>query len=123
MQVKILLRQKKQRHNIGNGSTEHRGKDTESTEKKRRPVPASPSTRRLARELEVDLYEVTPTGSGGIVTKEDVESHAGRKAVPELTITSGRNPRAPPPRHPLQTGRHCRISANGEQSNGCLFAQ
>ena len=37
--------------------------------RKRRPVPASPSTRRLARELAVDLHDVTPTGSGGIVTQ------------------------------------------------------
>lgn len=45
-------------------------------EQKRRPVPASPSTRRLARELDVDLHDVSPTGSGGIVTKEDVAHHA-----------------------------------------------
>lgn len=45
-------------------------------ERKRRPVPASPSTRRLARELGVDLHDVRPTGSGGIVTKEDVAHHA-----------------------------------------------
>ncbi len=56
--------------------------------KKRRPVPASPSTRRLARELDVDLYAVTPTGSGGIVTKEDVEAHAKKKTVPEVTSTA-----------------------------------
>ena len=59
-----------------------------SREQKRRPVPASPSTRRLARELAIDLHAVTPTGSGGIVTKEDVETHAGKKAVPKSTITT-----------------------------------
>ncbi len=64
------------------------------SEKKRSPVPASPSTRRLARELGVDLQEVTPTGSGGIVTKEDVEAHAGQKAVPESAATA---PQAPIP--------------------------
>ena len=32
------------------------------------PVPASPATRRLARELGVDLKLVTPTGPGGLVT-------------------------------------------------------
>ncbi len=47
-----------------------------------RPVPASPSTRRLARELGVDLRAVTPSGSGGIVTKEDVEAHARQKEQP-----------------------------------------
>ena len=49
---------------------------------RRGPVPASPSTRRLARELGVDLYDVTPSGSGGIVTKEDVEAHARAKQQP-----------------------------------------
>jgi pyruvate dehydrogenase E2 component (dihydrolipoamide acetyltransferase) len=36
------------------------------------PVPASPATRRLARELGVDLRAVTPTGPAGLVTAEDV---------------------------------------------------
>jgi pyruvate dehydrogenase E2 component (dihydrolipoamide acetyltransferase) len=45
---------------------------------KRRPVPASPSTRKLARELGVDLYEVKPTGPKGLVTREDVQNHNTR---------------------------------------------
>ncbi|MGC9349755.1 MAG: dihydrolipoamide acetyltransferase family protein [Anaerolineae bacterium] len=50
------------------------------------PVPAAPSTRRLARELGVDLHEVTPTGPGGRVTKEDVRAHAeGAEAEAEET--------------------------------------
>lgn len=40
------------------------------------PVPAAPSTRRLARELGVDLHEVTPSGPGGRVLAEDVRAHA-----------------------------------------------
>jgi pyruvate dehydrogenase E2 component (dihydrolipoamide acetyltransferase) len=32
------------------------------------PVPASPATRRVARELEVDLRQVPPTGPAGLVT-------------------------------------------------------
>jgi pyruvate dehydrogenase E2 component (dihydrolipoamide acetyltransferase) len=40
------------------------------------PVPASPSTRRLARELGVDLHQVTPTGRGGVVTANDVQTFA-----------------------------------------------
>jgi pyruvate dehydrogenase E2 component (dihydrolipoamide acetyltransferase) len=44
--------------------------------KKQSPIPASPSTRRLARELEVNLHEVAPSGAGGLVTKEDVQAHA-----------------------------------------------
>ena len=37
-----------------------------------RPVPAAPSTRRLARELDVDLHAVEATGPEGRVTDEDV---------------------------------------------------
>ncbi len=40
------------------------------------PVPASPATRRLARELGVDLHQVTPTGPGGLVTADDVRAFA-----------------------------------------------
>lgn len=47
------------------------------------PVPAAPSTRRLARELDVNLHEVTPTGPGGRVTREDVRAHAEGREVDE----------------------------------------
>jgi pyruvate dehydrogenase E2 component (dihydrolipoamide acetyltransferase) len=40
------------------------------------PVPAAPSTRRLARELGVDLHAVRPSGPGGRVTPEDVRAYA-----------------------------------------------
>lgn len=43
---------------------------------RRPPVPASPATRRLARELGVDLYGVRATGPQGLVTAEDVRRHA-----------------------------------------------
>jgi pyruvate dehydrogenase E2 component (dihydrolipoamide acetyltransferase) len=43
---------------------------------KKGPVPASPATRRLARELGVDLHHVTPTGPAGLVTAEDVRTFA-----------------------------------------------
>ncbi len=43
---------------------------------KETPVPASPSTRRLARELGVDLRAVAGTGPGGRVTAEDVKRAA-----------------------------------------------
>lgn len=42
------------------------------------PVPASPATRRLARELEVDLHLVTPTGPAGLVTAEDVRAFSAQ---------------------------------------------
>jgi pyruvate dehydrogenase E2 component (dihydrolipoamide acetyltransferase) len=40
------------------------------------PAPAAPATRRLARELGVDLRLVTPTGPGGRITPEDVKNFA-----------------------------------------------
>jgi len=45
------------------------------------PVPASPATRRLARELGVDLHQITPTGPAGLVTAEDVRNFAEKGEV------------------------------------------
>ena len=50
-------------------------------EAKTGPVPASPATRRLARELEVDLHLVTPTGPAGLVTAEDVRAFSVQGAA------------------------------------------
>ncbi len=38
------------------------------------PPPAAPSTRRLARELNVDLVQVKGSGAGGRITKDDVKA-------------------------------------------------
>ena len=43
---------------------------------KKNPVPASPATRRLAREMRVDLSMVIPTGRGEVVTSDDVKKYA-----------------------------------------------
>lgn len=50
----------------------------------RRPVPAAPATRRLARELGLDIDRVPPSGPGGRVTPEDVHRFAatGGQAAP-----------------------------------------
>jgi pyruvate dehydrogenase E2 component (dihydrolipoamide acetyltransferase) len=45
-----------------------------------RVVPAGPATRRLARELGIDLALVTGTGPGGRVGPEDVKDHVRRLA-------------------------------------------
>ncbi len=43
---------------------------------------AAPATRRLAREMKIDINAVTGTGSAGKVTKEDLEQYAaGKKDV------------------------------------------
>jgi pyruvate dehydrogenase E2 component (dihydrolipoamide acetyltransferase) len=42
----------------------------------RAAVPAAPHTRRLARELGVDIYEVKGTGPGGRISEDDVKAHA-----------------------------------------------
>ncbi|HWS80843.1 MAG TPA: 2-oxoglutarate dehydrogenase complex dihydrolipoyllysine-residue succinyltransferase [Rubrobacter sp.] len=49
---------------------------------------ASPSVRKLAQEYEVDLAEVTGSGSGGRITRDDVERlirEQSRPAAPERT--------------------------------------
>jgi pyruvate dehydrogenase E2 component (dihydrolipoyllysine-residue acetyltransferase) len=46
------------------------------------PVPATPATRRLARELGVDLRAVNGTGPGGRVTDDDVRASAGATSRP-----------------------------------------
>lgn len=38
------------------------------------PVPAAPSTRRMARQLGVDLSQVTGSGSGGRIVADDVQA-------------------------------------------------
>jgi len=54
------------------------------------PVPASPATRRLARELGVDLNQVPPGSPRGLVTAEDVKTFAEAKA-------SAQTAKIPPP--------------------------
>ena len=47
-------------------------------------IRATPLVRRLARELGVDLGDVTPTGPGGRVTESDVRNVAGGASNSEL---------------------------------------
>src|SRR5271155_377239 len=56
----------------------------------REPVPAAPSTRRLAREIGVDIYAVTGTGPGGRISEDDVKAHA--KALMAGAATSAQAP-------------------------------
>jgi pyruvate dehydrogenase E2 component (dihydrolipoamide acetyltransferase) len=59
----------------------------------RAPVPAAPHTRRLAREIGVDIYEVKGTGPGGRISEDDVKAHA--KALVAAAATAAQaTPRA-----------------------------
>jgi len=65
---------------------------------------AAPATRKLARELGVDLRRVEPSGSAGRVTREDVErsvNGAPAAAAPAETPVA-KAPAAPPPPPPRQ---------------------
>ena len=53
----------------------------------REAIPAAPSTRRLAREIGVDIYEVNGTGPGGRISEEDVKAHAKTALAAASTAT------------------------------------
>jgi pyruvate dehydrogenase E2 component (dihydrolipoamide acetyltransferase) len=55
-------------------------------------VLAKPPVRKLAKDLGVDLRELTPTGPGGTVTREDVQSAGAgpAQAMPERYADLGR---------------------------------
>jgi pyruvate dehydrogenase E2 component (dihydrolipoamide acetyltransferase) len=56
----------------------------------RAAVPAAPHTRRLARELGVDIYEVKGTGPGGRISEDDVKAHA--KALLSAAVSTPQTP-------------------------------
>ena len=55
------------------------------------PVPAAPATRRLARELGVDLQVVKGTGPGGRITQEDVQTYV-RGKLQQLAVAQTKAP-------------------------------
>ena len=61
------------------------------------PVPASPATRRLARELGVDLVRVSPSGAAGLVTADDVRAFAARGKAMEAPAVARTQPAAESP--------------------------
>jgi len=54
-------------------------------------APASPSVRRLAREIGVDINDVHGSGPGGRISDEDVKEHARRilSSVPSTSLGAG----------------------------------
>jgi pyruvate dehydrogenase E2 component (dihydrolipoamide acetyltransferase) len=80
------------------------------------PVLATPATRKLARELGVELRGVFGTGPSARITSDDVRAHAGRGAAP-----SGPPPAPPIVRDPEDTaipfrGLRRRIAENMSRS-------
>jgi pyruvate dehydrogenase E2 component (dihydrolipoamide acetyltransferase) len=66
---------------------------TLSSSEDRPPAPAGPATRRLARDLGVDLHQVTGSGPGGRITQEDVQNYVknileGRASAPSSGVVS-----------------------------------
>ncbi len=66
-------------------------------------APAAPSTRRLAREIGVDIHQVRGTGPDGRISAEDVKAHAkgllsGARGESRATVVAGAPtaPVAPP---------------------------
>lgn len=77
-----------------------------------RPVPASPATRRLARELGVDLHQVPASGPSGRVTSEDVRSYA---EAPEEAKKKEPEPETAPERKPARPGDVSEVVPSGKQ--------
>jgi 2-oxoglutarate dehydrogenase E2 component (dihydrolipoamide succinyltransferase) len=70
---------------------------------------ASPSVKKLAQEYEVDLAEVSGSGSGGRITREDVERLIREQSRPaektEAPEPDGRREREPAPAPAAENGR------------------
>src|SRR5205823_4595862 len=59
-------------------------------------VPAGPATRRLARELGVELQQVHGSGRAGRVTEEDVKAFVRQLASGAVAMPTGAGVQAPP---------------------------
>ncbi|MFV0372475.1 dihydrolipoamide acetyltransferase family protein [Microbacterium sp.] len=68
-------------YGTGGAATSRRRKPAERPVRASVGVVAKPPIRKLARDLGVDLAQVTPTGADGEVTREDVMSHASQASV------------------------------------------
>ncbi len=76
-------------------------------------APAGPATRRLARELGVDLSRVKATGSSGRITREDVIN-----AVRQLNASIGEAPASPPPSPPKTVPAQATSDAGDSDNDG-----
>jgi len=56
------------------------------------PAPASPSVRRFARELGVDIYDIKASGPGGRITEDDVKANVKKNERPDKMAPPGTAP-------------------------------
>lgn len=78
-----------------------------------RPL-AKPPVRKLAKDLGIDLATVTPTGAGGVITREDVHA-AAAPAAEAVAPEPSAEPAAPAAEAPVaqQGARETRIPVKG----------
>jgi pyruvate dehydrogenase E2 component (dihydrolipoamide acetyltransferase) len=99
------------RTTVGNGGARQTAPETPPargepvTSARTGPVPATPATRRLARELGVDLHTVRASGPGGRVTETDVRAAAGAAPAAPARASAATTTAAAPsaPARPLTT--------------------
>lgn len=75
---------------------------TPSSVRSRRPVPASPATRSLARRLGVDLHDVTGSGPDGRIEPGDVKAAAAAETAEPAEPVSAPDDRVSVSRFPLR---------------------
>ncbi|MCH5583384.1 2-oxo acid dehydrogenase subunit E2 [Shimazuella sp. AN120528] len=85
---------------------------------KKQKVLAMPSTRKLARELGVDIHQVTATGENGRITADDVRKFAeGGEAkaaeADEVKLLTEKTPSSTPTAAPVETGSEERLPLRG----------
>ncbi len=68
-------------YGTGAGATSRRRRTAASPVRSAAGVIAKPPIRKLARDLDVDLAAVTPSGPDGEVTRDDVMAHAAQASV------------------------------------------
>src|SRR5215469_7236341 len=60
-------------------------------------IHSSPLVRRMAKEHSIDLATMEGTGSGGRITKEDIEAVIAAQSAPAVAAPAAARPSAPPP--------------------------
>ncbi|MBC7794474.1 MAG: 2-oxo acid dehydrogenase subunit E2 [Clostridia bacterium] len=84
------------------------GSTAEADEEERRRTKSSPLVRKIAAENEVDITQVSGSGIGGRVTKDDIMGHLSKGAAPHSALQ-------PAPAQPAQASPAARTGAGQSQ--------